>query len=44
VDVYLDRPAAIPEVVSHASGLMASYGGSGDDFLDVILGVDGAKL
>jgi hypothetical protein len=43
VDVYLDRPAVIPEVVSQATALTGSYGSSEDAFLDVILGVKGAK-
>lgn len=43
MNVHLDRPAVIPEVVSQATSLTASYGSSEDAFLEVILGVDGAK-
>ncbi|KAJ5390551.1 uncharacterized protein N7496_001619 [Penicillium cataractarum] len=43
VDVYLDRPAVIPEIVSQANALTVSYGSSEDAFLDVILGFNGAK-
>lgn len=43
VDVYLDRPAVIPEVVNQATALTVSYGSSENAFLDVILGFNGAK-
>lgn len=43
VDIYLDRPAAIPEIAESATALLASFGSSSDAFLDVILGVNGAK-
>ncbi|CAK7244610.1 MAG: hypothetical protein STHCBS139747_006154 [Sporothrix thermara] len=39
VDVYLDRPAIIPEVATSAAALMVSYGSSGRAFLNVVLGV-----
>lgn len=42
VDIYLDRPAAIPEVAEGAAALLASYGSSSETFLDIVLGVDGA--
>jgi beta-glucosidase-like glycosyl hydrolase len=41
VDIYLDRPAAIPEVAQQAKALMANYGASGDALLDVVFGIDG---
>ena len=43
VDVYLDRPAVIPEIVSQSTALTVSYGSSEDAFLDVIMGCNGAK-
>lgn len=41
VDMYLDRPAAIPEIADQAAALMVNYGASPDAFLDVIFNVDG---
>lgn len=41
VDVYLDRPAAIPEIADQATALMVSYGSSDDAFLDVLFGTGG---
>ena len=38
VDVYLDRPAIIPEIVRKAAALLVSFGSSGDAFLDLIIG------
>lgn len=38
VDVYLDRPAVIPEIAESASALLCSYGSSADAFLDIVLG------
>jgi beta-glucosidase len=43
VDIYLDRPAAIPEIIDSAKAVIANYGASTDNFLDVVFGVDGAK-
>lgn len=43
VDIYLDRPAAIPEIAEQAKALMANYGAAGEAFLDVVFGVDGYK-
>jgi beta-glucosidase len=43
VDIYLDRPAAIPEIVESAKAVLANYGASTDAFLDVVLNVEGAK-
>ncbi|KAF3038681.1 hypothetical protein E8E12_007880 [Didymella heteroderae] len=41
VDIYLDRPAAIPEIAEQAKALMANYGAAGEAFLDVVFGIDG---
>ncbi|KAJ5929060.1 hypothetical protein N7454_006908 [Penicillium verhagenii] len=38
VDVYLDRPAVIPEIADQATALLVSYGSSESAFLDVIFG------
>jgi beta-glucosidase len=43
VDIYLERPAAIPEIVEAAKAVMGNYGASADAFLDVVFNVDGAK-
>ncbi|KAF7555876.1 hypothetical protein G7Z17_g1801 [Cylindrodendrum hubeiense] len=43
VDIYLDRPAAVPELFDQASAVLASYGSSQHAFLDVVFGVDGAS-
>jgi beta-glucosidase len=42
VDIYLDRPAAIPEIAENAAALVANYGASPDAFLDVVFGFEGA--
>lgn len=42
VDIYLDRPAAVPEIAEQASALMVNFGASPDAFLDIIFGVDGS--
>ncbi|KAM0715508.1 hypothetical protein Q7P37_009006 [Cladosporium fusiforme] len=42
VDMYLDRPAAIPEVAEKAVALLGSYGASPDAFLDIVFGSDGS--
>ena len=39
VDIYLDRPAVIPEISKHAKALLANYGASDAALLDVIFGV-----
>ncbi|OHE96036.1 glycosyl hydrolase family 3 N terminal domain-containing protein [Colletotrichum orchidophilum] len=39
VDVILDRPAAIPEVVEAASAVLGSFGSGSEAFLDVLFGV-----
>ncbi len=38
VDVYLDRPAVIPEISQHAKALMVNFGASDAALLDVIFG------
>jgi beta-glucosidase len=38
VDVYLDRPAVIPEIAYAAAALLVSYGSSSEAFLDVDCG------
>jgi hypothetical protein len=38
VDMYLGRPAAIPEVAENAAALLGSFGSGPDAFLDVIFG------
>jgi beta-glucosidase len=43
VDIYLDRPAVIPEIAVSAVALLGSYGSSPEAFLDVVFGVDGAR-
>lgn len=39
VDVYLDRPAVLPELADQAAALFGSYGSSDEAFLDVVFGV-----
>lgn len=38
VDIYLDRPAVIPEISAQAKGLFADFGASDEAVLDVIFG------
>lgn len=38
VDIYLDRPAVIPEISAHATALLANYGASDAALLEVIFG------
>ncbi len=38
VDIYLDRPAVIPEINAKAKGLLADFGASDAAVLDVIFG------
>ncbi|KAF1837171.1 periplasmic beta-glucosidase precursor [Decorospora gaudefroyi] len=42
VDIYLDRPAAVPEIAHNAKALMVNFGASADAFLDVVFGVEGS--
>ncbi len=46
VDIYLDRPAVIPEINAAAKGLLADFGASDAAVLDVIFGIakPGGKL
>jgi beta-glucosidase len=39
VDVYLDRPAVLPEIAEGAAALLVNYGSSASAFLDVVFGV-----
>lgn len=38
VDIYLDRPAVIPEINQNAKALIANYGASDEALLDVVFG------
>jgi beta-glucosidase len=38
VDIYLDRPAVIPEIAHLSKGLLANFGASDEALLDVIFG------
>jgi beta-glucosidase len=38
VDIYLDRPAVIPEITAASKGLMANFGSSDEALLDVLFG------
>jgi len=38
VDIFLDRPAVIPEISEKAKALLANFGASDEDLLDVIFG------
>ncbi|KAI9148235.1 putative beta-glucosidase C [Paramyrothecium foliicola] len=38
VDIYTNRPIAIPEVVEQTSAVFASYGATDEAFLDVVFG------
>ncbi len=38
VDIYLDRPAVIPEIAKASKGLLANFGASDEALLDVIFG------
>ncbi|HVX24787.1 MAG TPA: glycoside hydrolase family 3 C-terminal domain-containing protein, partial [Parafilimonas sp.] len=38
VDIYLDRPAVIPEISAKAKGLLADFGASDAAVLDVVFG------
>ncbi|KFA55201.1 hypothetical protein S40293_09696 [Stachybotrys chartarum IBT 40293] len=39
VDIYTNRPIAIPEVVEQAEAVFASFGATDEAFLDVVFGV-----
>ena len=38
VDIYLDRPAVIPEIAASSKGLLANFGASDEALLDIIFG------
>ncbi|HEY2722547.1 MAG TPA: glycoside hydrolase family 3 N-terminal domain-containing protein [Chitinophagaceae bacterium] len=38
IDIYLDRPAVIPEISAKAKGLLADFGASDEAVLDVVFG------
>ena len=38
MDIYLDRPAVIPEIAAQAAALLANFGASDAALLDVIFG------
>lgn len=46
VDVYLDRPAVIPEIAAASAGLLANFGATDAALLDVVFGraAPGGKL
>jgi hypothetical protein len=39
VDLYLDRPAIVPEIAAGAAALLVSYGSSARAFVDVVFGL-----
>jgi beta-glucosidase len=43
VDMYLERPAVIPEIAEQAAALLGSFGSSPAAFLDVVFGFEGAE-
>lgn len=43
VDIYMDRPAVIPEIVESAVAVMANFGSGPEALLDVIFGVGAAR-
>ncbi len=38
VDIYLERPAVIPEITDHSAALLANFGANDEAVLDVIFG------
>ena len=42
MDIYLDCPAVVPEVVSQVTALTVSFGSNENAYLDVIFGTNGA--
>ncbi|KAF2848454.1 glycoside hydrolase family 3 protein [Plenodomus tracheiphilus IPT5] len=42
VDIYVDRPAAVPEIAENAAALLVNYGASPDAFLDILFSVEGS--
>ncbi|MBT2489903.1 glycoside hydrolase family 3 C-terminal domain-containing protein [Streptomyces sp. ISL-96] len=43
VDIFLDRPAVIPEIAEHAAALVANYGASDTALLNVLFGLSVAE-
>ncbi|PPJ56686.1 hypothetical protein CBER1_08720 [Cercospora berteroae] len=43
VDITLERPAAIPEIIEQAAAVLGSYGSGPAALLDVLFGVNGAE-
>lgn len=42
VDIYLDRPAVITEVLDKATAVVANYGSNSQALMDVLFGIEGA--
>jgi hypothetical protein len=40
VDIFLDRPPAVPEIAEKAAAFMVNFGASAEAFLDVVFGED----
>jgi beta-glucosidase len=38
VDIYIDRPAVMPEIAEASKGLLVNFGANDDAFLDVVFG------
>ena len=38
MDLYLDRPAVVPEIAGAAAALLVNFGASNDALVDVLLG------
>src|SRR5258708_30298513 len=38
VDIYLDRPAVLPEIAEQSAALLANFGASDDALLDIVFG------
>ncbi len=38
IDIYLDRPAVIPQITQRCAGLLANFGASDEAVLDIIFG------
>lgn len=43
VDIYLDRPAVVPELAEDSAALLGNYGASVEAFLDIVFGTEGWK-
>jgi beta-glucosidase len=42
VDIFLDRPPAVPEIAEKAAAFMVNFGASPEAFLDVVFGEEGS--